>query len=389
VENAYDWRDRRISKTVSRYDSTAEGWNVVERRAFTYDDWNLVHETIMQIGGAVPTTAEMQYFWGLDLSETQQGAGGVGGLLAASMNGSFYFPCYDNNGNVTKYVDETGAVVASYAYDDFGRIISQAGSLADVFPHRFSTKYYDVETCIFYYGRRFYSTLFKCWINRDPIGEEGGNNIFAFCMNKSLYEVDVYGLYELTLISDYTANGDVLSWYLSGNSWSIKEYDIHSKQQLFNLMAKHNLRWGAQITVLNLSGHGVGGGSGISFVDGTAFDVARLTKDDLRTMRSLVAPNAVIKIWSCDAAETYEKCISLQNAAYQMDVSIYAKVGEVSTGPDGTFLSQVGRRIAAWVVGSKSEEWKVFHPRHKIHAPGFKKSEQNAYKITENTGVVR
>ena len=113
VENAYDWRDRRISKTVSRYDSTDETWNVVERRAFTYDDWNLVHETIMQIGGAVPTATEVQYFWGLDLSETLQGAGGVGGLLAVSINGAFYFPCYDNIGNVTKYVDETGAVVAS------------------------------------------------------------------------------------------------------------------------------------------------------------------------------------------------------------------------------------------------------------------------------------
>ncbi|MBR2940079.1 MAG: RHS repeat protein, partial [Kiritimatiellae bacterium] len=110
VENAYDWRDRRISKTMSRYDSTDETWNVVERRVFTYDDWNLVHETIMQIGGAVPTATEVQYFWGLDLSETLQGAGGVGGLLAVSINGAFYIPCYDNNGNVTKYVGETGAV---------------------------------------------------------------------------------------------------------------------------------------------------------------------------------------------------------------------------------------------------------------------------------------
>ena len=92
VESAYDWRDRRISKTVSRYDSTEEEWNIVERRVFTYDDWNLVHETIMQIDGTVPTTAEIQYFWGTDLSETLQGAGGVGGLLAVSMSGSVLLP---------------------------------------------------------------------------------------------------------------------------------------------------------------------------------------------------------------------------------------------------------------------------------------------------------
>ena len=174
VESAYDWRDRRISKTVSRYDSTEEEWNIVERRVFTYDDWNLVHETIMQIDGTVPTTAEIQYFWGLDISETLQGAGGVGGLLAVSVNGSFYFPCYDNNGNVTKYIDESGSVAASYAYDDFGRIISQFGSLADVFPHRFSTKYFDAETGLSYYGRRFYSPALMRWSNRDPIEEGGG-----------------------------------------------------------------------------------------------------------------------------------------------------------------------------------------------------------------------
>ncbi len=55
---------------------------------------------------------EIQYFWGADLSETLQGAGGVGGLLAVSCNNNFYFPAYDNNGNVTKYIDEGGNVVA-------------------------------------------------------------------------------------------------------------------------------------------------------------------------------------------------------------------------------------------------------------------------------------
>ena len=96
----------------------------------------------------------------MDLSETLQGAGGVGGLLAVSSDGSFYFPTYDNNGNVTKYIDESGNVVAAYEYDDFGRLTSQSGQLAHIFRHRFSTKYYDVETGLYYYGYRFYSPPF-------------------------------------------------------------------------------------------------------------------------------------------------------------------------------------------------------------------------------------
>ena len=61
-----------------------------------------------------------------DLSGTLQGAGGVGGLLAVSINTNFYFPAYDNNGNITKYIDESGNIVAAYEYDAFGRTISQS-----------------------------------------------------------------------------------------------------------------------------------------------------------------------------------------------------------------------------------------------------------------------
>ena len=49
--------------------------------------------------------AERAYFWGPDLSGTPQGAGGVGGLVAVSIGGQFYFPGYDNNGNVVGYWD--------------------------------------------------------------------------------------------------------------------------------------------------------------------------------------------------------------------------------------------------------------------------------------------
>ena len=63
----------------------------------------------------------------------------------------------------------------AYTYDAFGRTISQSGPLADVFRHRFSSKYFDMETGLYYYGRRFYSPVLRRWLNRDPIGEEGGN----------------------------------------------------------------------------------------------------------------------------------------------------------------------------------------------------------------------
>ena len=183
VLNTYDYRRRRTSKTVQRLNSTippppsppigVEEWQTLEMRTFVYDDWNLIHETIYMIDGNATNITEVQYFWDLDLSDSLQGAGGVGGLLAVSCNGQFYFPTYDNNGNVTKYIDESGNIVAAYEYDDFGRTISQSGPLADFFRHRFSTKYYDSETGLYYYGIRFYAPNWRIWLNRDPIEETG------------------------------------------------------------------------------------------------------------------------------------------------------------------------------------------------------------------------
>ena len=105
VFNSYDYRHRRMSKTVQRLSVSCppppsppietREWNTIEYCTFAYDGWNLIHETVATIDGGTTNTTEVQYFWGLDLSDSLQGAGGVGGLLAVSSNGQFYFPTYD------------------------------------------------------------------------------------------------------------------------------------------------------------------------------------------------------------------------------------------------------------------------------------------------------
>ncbi len=95
--------------------------------------------------------------------------------------------------NTTDYVSEAGEVVASYAYDVFGRTLSATGPMADAFPFRFSTKYYDSETGLYYYGRRYYSPDLGRWLTRDPIGEDGGVNLYAFCRNNGVNRCDYLG----------------------------------------------------------------------------------------------------------------------------------------------------------------------------------------------------
>ena len=179
VTNFYDAKSRRMKKVAPEATTT-----------FFYDGWNLVEERIAYPNGA---TSTIHYYWGKDLSGTLQGAGGVGGLLYLTIDGVPFVPSYDNIGNITRYLDANGNTVAQYIYDAFGDTLSQSGTMCDVFRHRFSTKYYDAETGLYYYGCRFYSPSLLRWLNRDPISEQGGINLYSFCLNNALYSIDSFG----------------------------------------------------------------------------------------------------------------------------------------------------------------------------------------------------
>ena len=182
VTNFYDAKSRRVKKETPEVTFT-----------FFYDGWNLIEERVAYTNGV---TSTIRYFWGKDLSGTLQGAGGVGGLLYLTIDDVPFIPCYDNIGNITRYLDANGNVVASYTYDAFGKTIFETGPLAYLFRHRFSTKYLDVEAGHYYYGYRFYSPSLMRWLNRDPIEEEGGVNLYCFCGNALPYKIDLMGKME-------------------------------------------------------------------------------------------------------------------------------------------------------------------------------------------------
>jgi RHS repeat-associated protein len=185
VSNIYDHQSRRIAKIVSH------GGTETQRRDFVYDGWNLIQELITD-NGSLTTNS---FTWGLDLSGSLQGAGGVGGLLAVNRDNTLYFPCFDANGNVTEYIDASGAIRAHYAFDAFGNTISQSGDLASTFSHRFSTKYFDSETGLYYYGYRFYSPDLGRWASRDPLAEDASSNLYIMVQNDPLEFYDVFGLF--------------------------------------------------------------------------------------------------------------------------------------------------------------------------------------------------
>jgi RHS repeat-associated protein len=173
---AYDFMSRRYQKVAG---STTN--------AFLYDGWAMISETIRNSSFAMTNS----YVYGLDLSGTLQGAGTIGGILDMSLAGTNVVCAYDANGNLTDLVGAYGG--AHYEYDPYGNTIAKTGVLADANPFRFSTKYLDDESSLYYYGYRYYQPESGRWLSRDPIQERGGRNLYAFALNAPGNYVDTYG----------------------------------------------------------------------------------------------------------------------------------------------------------------------------------------------------
>ena len=102
----------------------------------------------------------------------------------------------DGNKNISELVDATGNIAAHYEYDPFGKINTQNGAYAASNPFRFSSEYFDSETGLVYYNYRYYSPELGRWINRDPIGEAGGLNLYNMLKTNAISQIDQYGLWD-------------------------------------------------------------------------------------------------------------------------------------------------------------------------------------------------
>jgi len=195
VTFGYDYLGRRINKHVVSY-PVAPPWGF-PTTWYVYDGWNLVGE-LNSTNGPVRS-----YAWGLDLSGSPQGAGGIGGLIAANIgtNGT-HFVVFDGNGNITALVDAgSGTVSAQYEYSPFGETLRATGPMAKANPFRWSTKYTDDETGVVMYPNRPYSPSTGRWLGRDALEEYGSDNLYAFVANDPVDRVDPLGLEEFTSIT--------------------------------------------------------------------------------------------------------------------------------------------------------------------------------------------
>jgi RHS repeat-associated protein len=190
LEFMYDYMGRRVGKRVIEKPADGRPWLLTSDLKFVYDGWNLVAET------KADGTFVRSYAWALDLAGSLTATGGVGALLQMSdhTTGQSYFATYDGNGNIATLIRASDGFLAGvYEYSPFGELLRLQGEAAGQNPFRFSTRYTDDETGLIYYGQRYYDPHNGRFINRDPIEERGGYNLYGFCDNDGINQVDILG----------------------------------------------------------------------------------------------------------------------------------------------------------------------------------------------------
>ena len=254
----YDALGRRTKRTETIGGVTTNTW-------FLTNGWNVE----LEHDGTAYTTRQT---WGLDLSNTLQDAGGVGGLVMVETLPSSRaapipnFPTYDGNGNITAWVNASGTVTARQRYDAFGNIVDQTGTAPS--NYGFSTKPIEKVTGFHYYGYRYYDPLTGRWPSRDPIEEEGGINLYAFVGNNGLGKVDPTGLKELDEEDCKCKGGEVKS--------SNDCFDITAEERADQVVSDFSLLQSNR-TRLNLAKLTVAGALSAWLAERTGYAAARIT----------------------------------------------------------------------------------------------------------------
>jgi len=119
-----------------------------------------------------------------------------------------YYYIKDHLGSTLALTDESGAMVESYSYDAWGRVLGvydaagvQISESAVGNRILWQGREYTWSTGLYYFRARWYDPITGRWLSKDPIGIAGGLNQYVAFGNNPVNFVDPYGLLWLQIIA--------------------------------------------------------------------------------------------------------------------------------------------------------------------------------------------
>jgi RHS repeat-associated protein len=164
VNYTYDPLGRRVSKSTSSGTTN-----------YIHDDFRVIEEK--DESGA----SQASYIQGNGLDE----------VLEMNRAGQDYYYSQDGLGSVTGITDISQNMVHSFSYDEYGTPNS-ASSVGN--PFLFTGREFEGETGLYFYRARYYDPKLGRFVASDPIGLNGGNNLYAYVENNPVNFIDPLGL---------------------------------------------------------------------------------------------------------------------------------------------------------------------------------------------------
>ena len=226
-EAEYD-AENRLTSIQFTYD------NSIIRESFSYSFQHFMTGYERTVNG---TLVESKQFVRLGLLELQErngsgdviaenawrldAPGGIGGLLVRKSGDNKYTYMTNHLGHVYGVFDQTGTRVESHAYSPYGAI---SGDDLSVQPFGMSTKRSDFASGLVYFGYRFYVPHLGRWLNRDPLQEQGGINLYGYVHGDPLGYVDPDGRFVFVALWGWSAATAMADLAVAGAAtWSLQQ----------------------------------------------------------------------------------------------------------------------------------------------------------------------
>ncbi len=126
---------------------------------------------------------------------------------------------YDQQGTVAQRFNADGTLKNTYACDAFGNKL--AGTQETYSYNAKSGYYYDSEIGMYYCWHRYYDPANGRWLTEDPIGYEGGLNLYGYCGNMPVGSVDWSGKNPALVAALTIVGGGVVSGLVTGSMSAI------------------------------------------------------------------------------------------------------------------------------------------------------------------------
>lgn len=116
--------------------------------------------------------------------------------IGIETDNKLFAPIYDLNMNLLQLFDTDSNDHVNFTTSPFGENLR---SQSQITPWIYSTKYYDRELNLVYFGHRYYDPSRQKWLTTDPLGPLQSSDLYRYCFDKPLKHIDPDGKFVIAI----------------------------------------------------------------------------------------------------------------------------------------------------------------------------------------------